>query len=84
MSPTNNPESHPCEPIGKIRDMRRLVETDQESTGRFTREEAGIIPKHELWIHKNPKAKKLLEKGLEQARQGRGKRNTIDLDNYEV
>jgi hypothetical protein len=57
---------------------------EEGDSGNIILEPAAIIPKRELWIHKNPKAKKMLEMGIEQAKQGLGKRNAIDLDKYDV
>lgn len=48
----------------------------------MTLKPAAIIPQKELWIHKNPKAKKMLERGIHEAKQGLGKRNAIDLEIY--
>ena len=54
------------------------------SMGQMILEPAAIIPQSELWIHKNPTAKKMLERGISEAKQGLGKRNAIDLDKYDV
>ncbi|MFT4553652.1 MAG: hypothetical protein ACI9S8_002293 [Chlamydiales bacterium] len=52
----------------------------EEMEGRFILEKAVIIPEREVWLHKNKKAKESVLKGLEQAKQGRLKKNVINLD----
>lgn len=57
---------------------------DEGSLGNITLEPAAVIPKRELWIHKNLKAKKMLEQGIKEAKQGLGKGDIVDLDKYDV
>lgn len=52
----------------------------EEKEGRFILEKAVIIPEREVWLHKNKKAKESVLRGLEQAKQGRLKKNIINLD----
>lgn len=52
----------------------------EEADGRFILEKAVLIPEHEVWLHKNEKAKKSVLKGLKQAKQKRLKRNIFRLD----
>jgi len=46
-------------------------------------EEKGCIPERELWLYESPKAKKMVSKGLEQARKGEIRKNVIDLKAFE-
>ena len=56
----------------------------EQKDGNIILEKAAVVPERELWLHKNPKAKKSLLRGIEQARKGQGKKNAIDLDVYDV
>jgi len=61
---------------------RYIITKDNE--GRFILEKAVVIPERELWLHKNKRAKRAVQEGLEQAKQGKTKKNAINLDLYEV
>lgn len=52
----------------------------QDGEGRFILERAVLVPEHEAWLHKSKKAKESVLRGLEQAKQGRLKKNAINLD----
>ena len=54
-----------------------------EEDDRIILEKAVVLPERELWLHKNPKAKRAVEKGLDEAKKGKTKKNAIDLDKYE-
>jgi hypothetical protein len=57
----------------------RYIITEDEK-GRLILEKAVLMPEREVWLHKNPEAKKSVLKGLKQAKQKRLKNNAIGFD----
>ena len=55
----------------------------KRENGNIELVKAAIIPEKELWLHYNPKAKKSVLLGIEQAKEGKGKKNAINLDAYD-
>ena len=54
----------------------------EEEDGTVTLKKAVIIPESELWLFRNKKALQAVDKGLEQAREGKLRKNRVDLDKY--
>ena len=53
-----------------------------ECEGKIFIEKAVLIPERELWLFENPKAQKMLQEGIEDAKKGKLKKNAIDLEKY--
>ena len=47
-------------------------------------ERTAITPEKELWFHQNPEVKKMVISEFKQAREGKGIKNTVDLNAYET
>jgi len=58
----------------------RTVIVDDSNPKKIVITPAVVIPEHEAWLHKNPRALKAVLKGLKQARQGKFSKNPPDLD----
>ena len=54
-----------------------------EEGERLILEKAVVVATRELWLHKNPEAKKAVQKGIAEATKGKIHKNAIDLDSYE-
>lgn len=57
--------------------QRYLVE---QENGNLVLRRAVVIPEDELWLYQNPEAMGALEEGIQQAREGKLKKNAVDLD----
>lgn len=55
--------------LGKQYANRTVIVEDRD--GDIVLKPAAVIPERELWLHKNPAAMKMVQRGLEQARQNR-------------
>ena len=62
--------------LGLRRANQRFI-VIEESDDRIVLERAVLVPKRELWLYENESAKKSVENGLEQARQGKIKKNLL-------
>ena len=41
---------------------------------------AQVVPQREVWLHKNPKAKAAVLRGLTQAKAGKAAKSSVDLE----
>lgn len=55
-----------------------IIEEIDETELRVT--VAAVIPQREVWLHRNPKAKAAVERGLAQAKARKYSKNPPDLD----
>lgn len=62
---------------------KNMRDRDRQSDDKDIEESAVVVSERELWLHKSPKAKKAVSKGLEQAKKGKIRKNAIDLNAYE-
>ncbi len=51
--------------------------------GRIILDKAALVPERELWLHKSREAQTAVEKGLQEAEQGKIQKEAIDLEQYE-
>jgi hypothetical protein len=52
----------------------------EEEDGDVTLRRAIVVSEREMWLYHNPTAWSKVEQGLSEAREGKLKRNAIDLD----
>lgn len=58
-------------------EQRFLVIIDGD---RIILEKAVLIPERELWLHRNPEAKKAVQQGIAEAKKGNIRKNTFNFD----
>lgn len=56
---------------------------EEKEKGELTLTKAAVIPESELWLYKNQKALDSVQRGVDQARKGKLKKNAIDLDEFD-
>ena len=57
----------------------RVVIVNQNKDGELFIKPAEVIPAREVWLHKNKAALSSLEKGIEEARQGKFAKDKPDI-----
>lgn len=57
----------------------RTVIVDDSNPAKIVITPAVVIPEHEAWLYKNPKALKAVREGLEQLKQGKYSKKKFDL-----